>query len=248
MKGKTPKPITGKSKADVEAKFKKMTDDRILKALKNKKGVCDHYSLIFNRVSDIMGLENERVSGYSKTSVDAIGKMPPKPDHAWNKVKINNDWKFIDATWGAGYRDSDKGKFVSSFNYNYFLIDESKFSLNHIDEKLDKKEIAKQRTLFSKAPFYHGYYIGSDIVLNTPNAAKVSTKGAKTIEIKLQNFPEDKSLTYFFQNAKKSGRVLPVSRIDGISTFEIPCDFKLNDLAHLYIEKEPLVSFNVTSR
>jgi transglutaminase/protease-like cytokinesis protein 3 len=116
--------------------------------------------------------------------------MPKKPDDAWDKAKVNNEWRYIDATWGAGYVDMKTNKFVKRLNYNYCLTPETKFSLNHIEEKLPKSEVSKKRTQFSKSPFYHRYYIGSDIEMISPSTAKVSAKGEKTIEIKIKDFPE----------------------------------------------------------
>lgn len=245
---KKPPSFTAKNSAELEKKVQKYYNEKMLSALKKKKGVCDHYSLIYKAVAENAGLQIERVTGYSKNDFRDLGKMPKKPDHAWNKVKVNNEWRYIDATWGAGFVDMKTNKFVKRLNYNYCLTPETKFSLNHIDEKLPKPEVSKQRTLFSKSPFYHSYYIGSDIEMISPSTAKVSAKGEKTIEIKIKDFPENQALVYHFQTAKKRGHILPISREDSISTFQLPCDFKLKDLAHLYIGSEPLVSFNVSSR
>lgn len=55
--------------------------------LVNKVGVCMSYSYVYQLFSDMVGLESIVVTG------DLSG-MP----HAWNKVKIDEDWLHIDVT------------------------------------------------------------------------------------------------------------------------------------------------------
>jgi hypothetical protein len=54
----------------------------------NNKIVCAGYAGIFKTVCDRFGIEAEVITG--------IGKGE---GHAWNRVKINGDWKYIDCTW-----------------------------------------------------------------------------------------------------------------------------------------------------
>lgn len=48
------------------------------------KGVCDAYSSLFNRMCALCGIESETVSN---------------EDHAWNRAKVNGEWKYFDVTW-----------------------------------------------------------------------------------------------------------------------------------------------------
>lgn len=48
------------------------------------KGVCEAYSNLFNRMCELCGIESQTVSN---------------ADHAWNKAKINGEWKYFDVTW-----------------------------------------------------------------------------------------------------------------------------------------------------
>lgn len=48
------------------------------------KGVCDAYSNLFNRMCALCGIESETVSN---------------EDHAWNRAKVNGEWKYFDVTW-----------------------------------------------------------------------------------------------------------------------------------------------------
>lgn len=48
------------------------------------KGVCEAYSNLFNRMCALCGIESETVSN---------------EDHAWNRAKVNGEWKYFDVTW-----------------------------------------------------------------------------------------------------------------------------------------------------
>ena len=48
------------------------------------KGVCEAYAGLFNRMCELCGIECETVSN---------------ADHAWNRAKVNGEWKYFDVTW-----------------------------------------------------------------------------------------------------------------------------------------------------
>jgi transglutaminase-like putative cysteine protease len=70
---------------------------------RNRLAVCAGYSLLFQALCDASRLHCIEVSGYAK----GFGFDPAKPpskgsNHAWNAVFVENEWRMIDATWGAG--------------------------------------------------------------------------------------------------------------------------------------------------
>ncbi|MBN1252021.1 MAG: hypothetical protein JXR51_01325 [Bacteroidales bacterium] len=93
--------------------------------IKNKKGVCQHYSELFNELSNLAGLESFLILGYGKER----GKVMDLA-HAWNAIRINKNWYFIDATWGAGYIQNNK--FKKEFDLKYFMVKPEEFIKDHI--------------------------------------------------------------------------------------------------------------------
>ncbi|WP_373266209.1 transglutaminase domain-containing protein [Hungatella hathewayi] len=68
--------------------YSNMSDD-LKEALKhNNKIVCGGYAGIFKLVCENFGLESEIITGMGN------GEL-----HAWNKVKANGEWKYIDCCW-----------------------------------------------------------------------------------------------------------------------------------------------------
>lgn len=97
--------------------------------LSTRKALCGGYSNLFAHLSKKAGLKAEVIVGYSKEG----GKVTALNDeiyHAWNAVKIDDDWKLVDVTWGAGY-GSDTG-FVAIQNWDYFFANPPKFVQSHL--------------------------------------------------------------------------------------------------------------------
>jgi hypothetical protein len=103
-------------------------------ALKERKAVCDGYSGLFETMAHNSGLEVVKISGFAKGYQYSIGKgIGTKPNHAWNAIKINGEWKLMDCTWGAGYIGEDK-KFHRRFSPYYFLAPPEEFIYAHFPE------------------------------------------------------------------------------------------------------------------
>ena len=94
------------------------------KVLKNKKAVCEGYSNLIYALCKRSGLTCEVVTGYA---AEKDSKTEPQP-HAWNAIKINNEWKLLDATWAAGGMDEEKNVFRKSFDKSYFCMRADSFA------------------------------------------------------------------------------------------------------------------------
>jgi hypothetical protein len=73
------------------------------------------------------------ISGFSKGygySADKPFTSTTKTDHAWNAVLINNSWRFVECTWGAGHLDRS-GTFQKQLSDFYFLTDPKHFISAH---------------------------------------------------------------------------------------------------------------------
>ena len=94
-----------------------------------KKGVCEHYTILFNTLLNSIDIPAIYVSGLAnngeggKTQI----KDTEKEGHAWTLAKIDGRWIPLDATWGIL-----KGILpVSHIFQNYFRTEiRSKFSEN----------------------------------------------------------------------------------------------------------------------
>ncbi len=94
--------------------------------LKYKKGVCEGYANLFHELCVTAKIPSEIVTGPTKRKGRVL-----RTSHAWNAVKIDNQWFLVDNTWGAGYVDVDKKKFHRVFQEKYFLAAPKVFIQDH---------------------------------------------------------------------------------------------------------------------
>jgi hypothetical protein len=115
---------------DVKSRYEttvyKNVDEIVVEVMKKKKGVCQHFSELFNELSKLAGLESYVVNGYGKE----YGKVMNLA-HAWNVVKVEGEFYFVDATWGAGHINPE-GKYERDFSLEYFMVTPEKFIDDHI--------------------------------------------------------------------------------------------------------------------
>ena len=72
-------------------------DIEATETLKNKIGVCHHFTKLFNALMYSLGYQVIYISGYALDKKDHYDKSDA---HAWSLVKIKGKWLPFDATWG----------------------------------------------------------------------------------------------------------------------------------------------------
>ncbi len=99
--------------------------------LKEKRTICMGYSEIFYILGKAAGLEVERIAGFARGFTTANGSpCNSPPNHEWNAVKIDGEWKLIDCTWGTGYMEPGP-KFVKRYEEYYFCTPPEQFIFDH---------------------------------------------------------------------------------------------------------------------
>ncbi|MEJ2048611.1 MAG: transglutaminase domain-containing protein [Calditrichota bacterium] len=129
--------------------------------LKQRKCVCGGYAYLFKKMAELAGLEAQLIPGYSKGYNYQMGKLFDEDNmHAWNAVRIDGQWRLLDATWGAGYIDENQ-KFVRSVNDYYFLTPPEQFIQSHypkdipwqlLDRKVSRAEF--EAMVYVKPAFF----------------------------------------------------------------------------------------------
>ncbi|MEY8778848.1 transglutaminase domain-containing protein [Allomuricauda sp. XS_ASV26] len=103
-------------------------DQMVRETINTRKGICGHYAQLFHHMCKIIGIESYVISGYTRQlDFDEISEL----NHAWNAVRINNQYLFIDNTFAAGYVD-DRGDYVNEFSDDYFLISPKELIKTHV--------------------------------------------------------------------------------------------------------------------
>ena len=148
--------------------------------LKRGKTICSGYSNLYKKICDNLELIVEIIGGYSKGfNFELTDKFEQSESHAWNAVKINGEWYFVETTWGAGYSEDHK-TFIKKFTDYYFFTPPIQFVRAHFPNEikwqlLPKNELVDQKKFMEfvnlKDNFYHlGFEsIDPDLTFNHAN-------------------------------------------------------------------------------
>lgn len=117
--------------------YKKTGNLSAEEVLKVRKAVCGGYAALFQKMARTGGLECELISGYSKISDEKLASRLGSDmiGHAWNAVRIDGKWRFIESTWGAGNIRSDTKKFEKRFKEFFFLTPADILLRSHFPEE-----------------------------------------------------------------------------------------------------------------
>jgi tetratricopeptide (TPR) repeat protein len=119
--------ITDRIAYNAEGFFKKeYGDNSPASVLKTRKAVCQGYSELFQAIGKKAGLDVVVVSG------DAKSPFGGGLGHAWTAVKIDDKYRLLDSTWGAGYVDGKTQSFRKEFKEYYFLTPAENLILSHM--------------------------------------------------------------------------------------------------------------------
>lgn len=121
-----------------------------------KETVCIGYAMAFERCISALGIECKIVKGEGRGGLTEKTKNhPSESDHAWNVVKIKDNWYNIDVTWLSTIKDSikqSKNEVVErSCIKNYILSSDDDF-IEHY--KLEENGINCKESLKDKVEIY----------------------------------------------------------------------------------------------
>lgn len=101
--------------------------------LQSGTSVCSGYANLFEALCTVAGLPVKVISGFSK----GFGYSPEDPftpmtktNHAWNVVRIDGYWRFVECTWGAGFLDKNNS-FQKKLKPFYFFTEPKHFINDH---------------------------------------------------------------------------------------------------------------------
>ncbi len=220
---------------------KRIQEDLAKQTMKSKKAVCHGYANLFKTLCDLTSLECVVINGTAKTRPGDIGHYPGELNHAWNAVKIDNEWKLIDATWGAGYLDFTTGQFVKEYTSMYFCADPELFFLKHYPENSEWLLINRKVEDFAKLPLYYRTYFNSNVDLVEPEEGIIRIPENNSIEIVLRN-SKNENVIFNFSNNRKSNEIAPKTT-DDLCYYTIQAGS--GSYLTVYVNYEAFVSFKL---
>ncbi len=106
---------------------KGVDDQSITGIMINELGVCSGYADTFKYLCDRAGLFCIKVVGNTS---DYNGGLDPET-HAWNMIRIDGSYYWVDVTWGDTSKDNDQTTYGTPDQYSYFCATDAKFLKDH---------------------------------------------------------------------------------------------------------------------
>lgn len=209
-----------------------------------KKGVCWDYANLFKVLCEFCSIECVIISGTAKTTKDEIGRYPVQTDHAWNAVKINNQWKLMDVTWTANYYKYDS-TVVSKPLFNlYFFTDPEHFFTKHYPKSDNWLLIKKTPKEFAELPLFHRAYYFTSAKIVGPLKGEIILGKDRLVKIVLKN-TKDVRVSFKFDFEKTSKRIKPRLKND-LCIYETTLGNVIVNYLTIYIDNQPFVTYKIT--
>lgn len=221
-------------------KLQAIKDGIVNETLLTRKAVCEGYVQTFAKVCTMLQVENEVIKGYIRNSSNDIANPKINSNHAWNALKLNDKWVYVDVTWAAGVVNNNRWQPL--FNTYYYNIPKEKYFKTHFPEKklwqlrigrMDKKDFYNQ-------PIYDAAFLKSDLELITPSKGILDRNS--TIELKIQNLRPNQSVFLGYSGYRYAIKPNSISTKDNITTVTTTPLEKSKQL-FLIIDKEVMLEF-----
>ena len=152
-------------------------NQNIISVLLNHSSVCQGYAKTMQLILNRLGIPTTLVTG----------KVISGEGHAWNLVKADGDWYYVDATWGdASYvfmEEDGSNLSVSGTNYDYLLVNGKDLFITHypdMDYSLPECESLTDNYFVREGLYFDGY--NTDQLRNVFN--NTINSGASYVKIK----------------------------------------------------------------
>jgi transglutaminase/protease-like cytokinesis protein 3 len=89
--------------------------------LRTKKAVCGGYATLFRAMTRMAGFDSEYITGYSRGESKYNIGTSDLVRHAWNAVKISDNWYLVDTTWDS----------QSEYSNHFLFTDPMEFIKSH---------------------------------------------------------------------------------------------------------------------
>lgn len=185
--------------------------------LRKKKAICSGYASLLKYFCDAYNIKNEIVEGKARGLLSDvyIANVRFQTNHAWNAVKINNNWRLIDPTWASGGVIIDeegikKPTYVKALNEVYYFSPPERFLLNHYPKDLRFSYVEKMPGFkeFVQTPLYTTKYLTGDLEEVRPSLALIETKIGDTLAFRFKTNTSIQQVHFYTKREKASFKAL----------------------------------------
>ena len=143
--------------ANTEYDLRAPDNQNICSVFLNGKTVCSGYARATQYLLNKLGIKCTYVTGMADNGSESAGL------HAWNLVRCNGDYYYMDTTWGDTGVTTFDGK--PRINYDYLNATEDAMSVNHkLSDRIDYPECTSTKD---------SYYVREKRYMESPNLTQV---------------------------------------------------------------------------
>jgi len=160
--------------------------------LKTHRSKCMGYSSLMNYALRKLGFESVTIRGVAKTAKKDLhwtAERFPRPNHAWNAVKLRGNWQLLDPTWASGEASENCDTVIRSFAPFYFFPKPELLALSHFPA--DSSWQLLQKTLsaeeFIALPVFHDPFYGQDVRGFQPSQGVLRVKKDEWIRFRFRS-------------------------------------------------------------
>ena len=152
-------------------------NQNILSVFINGRSVCQGYAKAFQYLSGQLGVQSTLVVGY----------VGANEGHAWNMVKCNGQYYYIDCTWGdSSYLENSMSLYSGGINYDYLNITTSELQLTHVIDNFTP--LPPCNSMSDNYYVKEGlYFEGIDLVQLDKAFSNAKSQNRDSVELKCSN-------------------------------------------------------------
>jgi hypothetical protein len=155
-----------------------------------RKGVCEGYAKLFMALGKEIGIDVVYIKGKVRRDLAPIDLIPPALRavnsgydwtlHAWNAVKVLDNWQLVDTTW-------DDSESPSDYKADYFLPPPQVMAIGHFpnESAWQLLEPPKSYDAFEKQAILEPEFFAQGLTLVSPTEYKTTVQRLAKIDIEI---------------------------------------------------------------
>ena len=157
--------------------------------LKTGYAVCEGYSNLLKRFLDTLNFQNSKIVGYARgVGISLLTENNTLSNHAWNMVKIENAYYFVDSTWDSGYMNGKNS--VQKYTTDWLFIKPEHFIFTHLPEKQNQqllKEPISNSEFLKLANFQPKFFeVAENFVIKNGELPKKTNQDLNSIQFEYE--------------------------------------------------------------
>jgi len=175
--------IMYKSQEDLERQINGIRRKRMSRALRFRRGVCNHYASLYETMCRAVGLEAGEIEGYVARDPNRISSSKLESNHVWNWVRLNGRISLLDVTYAAGMADMTGQRFTMNYEPKWFDVPPQTLIQTHFpDQPSDQRlPLPLSAEEFVDRPFFYPASSRIPVTDWSPAGGDISLSGEVTV-------------------------------------------------------------------